>query len=74
MNFIKYEGNTYRLTDRQMDVFRCLPFGHTNKEIAKIIKMSPNNVNNYIVVMKTRFDITTKKELINIALDNMPNN
>ncbi len=56
------------LTKRQTECLFYLFEGHTAKEIAKIIKISPRTVEGYIETMRNKLNCTTLSELLLKAL------
>lgn len=51
-----------RLGDRQ--TLQNLPGGHTEKEIAKKMRLSPNTVHHHVKALYKHFDVSSRGELL----------
>ncbi len=61
-----------RLTARQRDCLRLVSTNHSTKEIARILKLSPNTVDGYVAEAKEILGVGTRREAARIFLDNCP--
>lgn len=56
------------LSDRELEVFEHLGRGHSTKEIAEAMLLSPKTVNTYRARIKTKLAIETNTELLQYAV------
>lgn len=69
-NIIKKEiANHYLLSKRQLECFFFLIRGKSDKEIAKILQLSPRTVESYIDEIKSKMSCSTRAEIIEKAFD-----
>lgn len=59
-----YYINGVSLSQREMQVSHLLVYGCTAKEIAKQLSLSPRTVEGYLINIKNKFCVPSKKELI----------
>jgi DNA-binding NarL/FixJ family response regulator len=56
------------LTDREIEVLRCIARGLSEKEIAKTMHISPHTVHRHTTNLKTKLDIYSRVELARYAI------
>ncbi len=57
------------LSDRETEVFRLVALGHSNAEIAEVMFLSVKTIESYKARLKRKLGITTRSELVRLALD-----
>jgi DNA-binding NarL/FixJ family response regulator len=57
----------YQLTERQLDVIRELAKGLSNKEIARVLSMSPSTVKVHIAAILKEFDVKNRTQAASLA-------
>ena len=66
---VESERDPYQqLTDREREVFKLLAEGHTAKEIAEMLVVSPKTVEGYRTSLMNKLNIHNKTELIKYAI------
>jgi two-component system response regulator NreC len=66
---IKKKRDPYeQLTGREKEVLRLLAEGHTNKEIAKMLVISPKTVDSHKTRLMAKLELRNRAELIKYAL------
>ncbi|MGR9074470.1 MAG: response regulator transcription factor [Gammaproteobacteria bacterium] len=63
------DGRTSRLSAREFDVFRLLAKGMTTHEIAGELCLAYKTVANYITVIKTKLNVSTAAEIVQLAIN-----
>ncbi|NLA11435.1 MAG: response regulator transcription factor [Firmicutes bacterium] len=65
----KRDGDPYeQLTEREKEVFRLLAEGHTAREIADLLVISPKTVDSHRSRLMSKLDLNNRVELIRYAL------
>jgi len=59
--------NPYELTEREMDVLRCLTEGLRNKEIAQRLHLSEGTIRNYISSIYLKLQVNSREEAVEKA-------
>lgn len=57
----------YHLTARQLDVLKQMLKGYSNKEIAKILSMSPSTVKVHVAAILKELNVKNRTQAVNIA-------
>lgn len=70
----QYIQNLQRLTGREHQVFELLAEGHSNKEIARSLDISPRTVEIHRSRVMTKLEVRNLSELIRIAVDSSATN
>lgn len=63
---ISYNGETSTLTRRHLDILNALSNGKTDKEIAQIYKLSPRTIESYILNIRYKYNLSTRKDLMDL--------
>lgn len=63
----KITTGKHALTDRQMDVLREMIQGRSNKEIARILNMSPSTAKVHVAAILREFDVKNRTQAVNYA-------
>ncbi len=58
-----------QLTQRQMDVLMEMKHGYSNKEIAKVLNMSPSTVKVHVAAILRELDASTRTQAVFLAKD-----
>jgi DNA-binding NarL/FixJ family response regulator len=56
------------LTGRELQILNCLSLGHTNKEIAKNLKISDNTVRHHVTSIMEKLQVSDRTEAVATAL------
>src|ERR1700733_3349620 len=56
------------LTGRELQILNCLSLGHTNKEIAKNLKISENTVRHHVTSIMEKLQVSDRTEAVATAL------
>ena len=62
------KGGNVKITAREFDCLKCLAQGRTNKEIGKILNISPRTVENYHQRLKEKLEVHSNTALIDSYL------
>ncbi|NLF02901.1 MAG: response regulator transcription factor, partial [Anaerolineales bacterium] len=57
------------LTTREQQIFRLLAEGHSNKEIADFLSISPKTVERHRANLMSKLDITSYRDLLKFAIE-----
>lgn len=68
-SFLKKEKEEINLTSRESECLFFLLRGNTTKKIGKILKLSPRTIEQYVEILRHKFNCTTKSELISKAIE-----
>jgi len=63
-------GSKYHLTDRELEVFRGITMGLTNKELAERMKISPNTIKAFLRLIMIKMGVTTRAGIVAKILQN----
>lgn len=58
-----YIGALQQLTERQLQIAELAVQGHTDKELARLLALSPSTINNHLNAMFARLKITSRLQL-----------
>lgn len=61
------ESHQYHLTARQLDVLAHMLEGQSNKEIAKVLNMSPSTVKVHVAAILRELEVKNRTQAVNIA-------
>ena len=56
-----------RLSDREFEVLRGLGAGHTVKEVAALLRLSPKTVSTYRARLLEKLDVTSNADIVRYA-------
>ncbi len=68
------EGGKILLTERQMQIVRCVADGLTNREIAKALNLSEHTVKNYMFRIFDKLGVSTRVEVVLYAISHLTKN
>ena len=60
-------SNEYHLTERQLEVLQQMTKGLANKEIARVLDMSPSTVKAHIAAILREFDVNNRTQAVALA-------
>lgn len=66
LNLIGYDDIIHNLSNREYECLQHISRGMTNKEVARLLRISPRTVETYINKMKDKFDCISKSQLAEI--------
>ena len=55
------------LSDREIDVLRCVSTGHANKEIARVLSLSEDTVKGHMRSIFSKLDVTDRTQAVTVA-------
>jgi two-component system, NarL family, response regulator NreC len=62
------DGDTDRLSEREVDVLRLIALGHTNAEVGRLLKISVRTVETHRAHIHRKLGLSTRAQLVRYAL------
>ncbi len=67
-NTLKSDADGGNLSDRKLEILRYVAKGLSNREIAEILKISPNGIKNHLKIVFARIGVATRSEAVAFAV------